>query len=113
QHQKMVVAISLWFSAMVLFFTDVKLAADDRLDASFFGGIHKMHCAKDVAVIGHSHGRHSEFLRPFTEQLDVAGSVEHGVIGMQMEMDELSWSSGHRHPVSVELSPLFYRWIAA
>jgi hypothetical protein len=88
---------------MVFFLTDIEFAADDRLDSSFFGGIDEMHRAKDVAVIGHSHGWHSELLRPFAEQLNVAGSVEHGVIGMQMKMDELSWRSGHRHPVKKEL----------
>jgi hypothetical protein len=106
QHQQVVITVALRFGAMIFFLADVEFAANDRLYTSFLGGIHEMYCAEDVAVIRHGHGRHAEFFGSLAEQLDVAGSVEHGVIGMQMKMDELSWRSGHRHPVSQKLASI-------
>ena len=44
---------------MIVFFADVKLAADDRLDSRSLGRIHKMHRAKNIAVVGHGHGGHA------------------------------------------------------
>jgi hypothetical protein len=43
-------------------------------------------------VVGHGHRRHAEFLDAVAELFDVASAIEHGVIGMKVEMDEL----GHR-----------------
>ncbi len=54
-----------------------------------FGRIHKVHCAENISVVGHGHGRHAQFLRPLTELLHVASAVEHRVVGVEMEVDEL------------------------
>ena len=89
QHQQVVVGVALGRGAMVVLLADVELAADDRLHAGVFGRIDELDCAKDVAVIGHGHGGHAEFLDALDEFLDIAGAVEHGVIGMQVQMDEL------------------------
>ena len=80
--------------SMVVLLADVQLAADDRLDARGLGGVHEMHRAKDVAVIGHGHGRHAEFLHALDQLLDVASAVEHRVIGVQVQMDELRHELG-------------------
>src|SRR5262249_2945401 len=74
---------------MVLLLADIQLAADDRLHARRFRGIHEMHGAEYVAVIGHRDRRHAEFLHPVHKLLDVASAVEHRVVGMQVQMDEL------------------------
>jgi hypothetical protein len=55
-------------------------------------GVHKMHCAKDISVIGHGHGGHTQLLHAVAELFDVAGAVQQGVVGMQVQVDEL----GHR-----------------
>ena len=47
---------------MVFLLADVELAAQDRLDSRFFGGIDEMHGAEDIAVIGHGDRGHIEFL---------------------------------------------------
>ena len=52
-------------------------------------GIYEMHRAKNIAVVGHGHRRHAKFLDPIDEFLDVASTVEQGVIAMQMQVDEL------------------------
>ena len=52
-----------------------------------------MHGAENVAVVGHGDGRHAEFLHALNELLDVASAVEHGIIGMQVQMNELRHES--------------------
>jgi hypothetical protein len=47
-----------------------------------------MHRAKNVAMVGHSHGRHAEFGNAFNQFLDVASAIEQGVIAMKMQMYE-------------------------
>ena len=89
QHHQMVVAIALGRGAMVFLLADVKLAAQDRLHARFFGGIVECHRAEDVAVVGDGHGGHVEFLDAPDQALDFAGAVEQGVVGVKMEMNEL------------------------
>ncbi len=85
QHQQMVVGIAFGRSALdvvIVFFADVEFAADDRLDSVFLRGIDKVHCAENVAVIGHRDGRHAEFLHAGAEFFDVAGAIEQGVISV-------------------------------
>src|SRR5215469_7496390 len=74
---------------MVFLFADIKLAPDDRLDSGGLGRIHEVHCAEDVAVVGHGDRRHAELFHPVDELLNVAGAVEHRVVGVQVQMDEL------------------------
>ena len=88
QHDEVVVAVALRRGAMVVLFADVELAPEDRLDTRIFGGVDEVDCAEDVAVVGHGDRGHAEFLDAFDQALDLAGAVEHGVIGMQMKMNE-------------------------
>ena len=96
QHQQVVVGVAFGRRArcVVVFLADVKLAADDRLDAGLVRRIHEMHRAEDVAVVGHGHGGHAQLLHPLDKLLDVAGAVEQGVVGMEVQVDEL----GHGSP---------------
>jgi hypothetical protein len=77
---------------VIVFFADVEFATDYWLDARSFGGVDEVDRAEDVSVVGHGHGGHAHFLDAVAELFYVAGAVEHGVVGMQVEMDEL----GHR-----------------
>src|ERR1700687_1282286 len=88
----MVISIVVWGSAldaMVVFLANVKFAADDGFDSRAPGGIHKVHRTENIAVISHGHGRHAEFLHPLTEFFHVPSAVEHGLIGVEMQVDEL------------------------
>jgi len=60
---------------VVVFLADVKLAAHDRLHAILVRRIDEMHCAKDIAVVGHGNRRHALLLHVFAELLYVAGAV--------------------------------------
>ena len=92
QHQKMVVGVAVRRGPrddVIVFLADVKLAAHDRLDAGLMRRIHKMYRAKDIAVVGHGHGRHAQLVNALDQFLDVASAVEQRIITMQMQMDEL------------------------
>ena len=75
--------------AMVVLFADVKLTADDWLDSRGFCSVNEMHSAKNIAVVGHGHGGHAEFFYTLAELLDVTSTVEHGIVSVEMEVDEL------------------------
>jgi hypothetical protein len=90
-----VVSVAVGRSAqnpVVVFFADVELAADDRLNPRGLGGVHEMHGAKNIAMIGHGYRWHAKFFGAIAELLDVAGAVEHGIVSMKMKVNEL------RHP---------------
>ena len=89
EHQQMVVGVAFGGGAVVVFFADVEFAADDRLHAGMFGRVDKMDCAKNIAVVGHGHGGHAELFHALAEFFDVASAVEHGIVGMQVQVDEL------------------------
>jgi hypothetical protein len=48
-----------------------------------------MHRAKNVPVVGHGHGRHAQLLHALAKLFDVAGAIKQGVVGMQVQVDEL------------------------
>jgi len=72
----------------------VHLAADDGLDAGFLGLLVEFDGAEEVAVIGHGDGGHAEIAGFAHDVGDAAGAVEHGVLGVEMEVDE--GIGGHR-----------------
>ncbi len=73
---------------MVLGLAHVEFASQDRLDALGLGRIEKVHRPVDVAVVRHGDGLLAERRDAINELVDVAGAVEEGVFGMQMEMGE-------------------------
>ena len=58
------------------------------------GRVDEVDCAKNVAVVGHGHGRHAQLFYALAEFFDVTGAVEHGVVGMQVQVDELGHGFG-------------------
>ena len=89
QHDEMVVGVALRRGAMVFLLGDVELAAQDRLNTGFLGGVDERDGAEDVAVVGHGDRGHLEFFDAADQALDLASAVEHGEVGMKMEMNEL------------------------
>ncbi len=88
EHNQVVVAVAFGRGAMVVLLADVELAPEDWLDAGFLCRVDELDGSEDIAVVGHGDRGHAEFLYPVDELLGFAGSVEHGVIGMQMEVNE-------------------------
>ena len=92
QHQEMVIGIAFGRRALdvvVFLLADVQFAAHDGLHSRLLRRIHKVHRAEDIAVVGHGDRGHTQFLHPLAEFLHVAGAVEHGIVGMEMKMNEL------------------------
>src|SRR5437868_2423096 len=92
QHQQMIVGVALRRGALdvvVLLLTDIEFTSDDGFNASLMGSINEVYGAENVAMIGHSHGRHSQFMDAGDELLHVAGAVQHGIVGMKMKVNEL------------------------
>ncbi len=76
-----------------LFFADVELAAEDGLEALLVHGVEEMDGAVDVAVVGDGGGGLTNFGEVLGELVDVAGTVQEGVVGVEMEVRELSCHS--------------------
>ena len=89
----MVIGVAFRRGAMVVLFADVQFAADDWLDSVLMGGIDEMHGAENVAVIGHRDCGHAEFLHALAELFDVTSAVQQGVVGVQVQVNELGHES--------------------
>ncbi len=89
EHEQVVVGVAFGRGAVVVFFADVEFAADDGLHARMFGGVDEVDRAKDVAVVGHGHGGHAQLFHTLAKFFDVTSAVEHGVVGVQVQVDEL------------------------
>jgi ketol-acid reductoisomerase len=48
-----------------------------------------MHCAKNIAVIGHGDRGHAQLVDALDKFFNVASAVEQRIIAMQMQVDEL------------------------
>ena len=72
---------------------EVDLAAEDRFHPGLVAFLIEFDRAVEVAVVGHRHGRHSEFLGALGEILDADHAVEQGEFSVQVEVDE---GIGHR-----------------
>ena len=67
---------------------DVGLDADDRLDAGALGLLPELVGAEDVAVVGGGERRHPHLGGPGEQVTDARGTVEHGVLGVHVQVDE-------------------------
>ena len=74
---------------MIVFLTDVELAADDRLYAGGFGGVIKIGGAENISVIGDGHRRHAQLASASDQLVDVTSAIQQRIICMQMQMDKL------------------------
>jgi len=70
-----VVGVPFGRGAVVVLFADVKFASNNRLHAVFVRRIHEVDGAKNVAVVGHGHGRHAQLAHMLTEFFDVTSAI--------------------------------------
>jgi len=75
---------------MVFLGADVELAPKDRLDAFGGCGFEEMDCAVDIAVVCNRHSFLSNFVDMGDELFDVASTIQKGVVGVKVEVGELS-----------------------
>jgi hypothetical protein len=54
-----------------------------------FSGVDEVDRAEDVSVIGHGHGGHAQLLHALAELFDVTGAIKKGIVGVQVQVDEL------------------------
>ncbi len=90
----MVVFVVFRGGAVVFLVADVELAAQDGFDAFGFGGFEEVDCAVDVAVVGDGYGFLADVVDVGYEFFDVAGAVEEGVVGVQMQVGKFSHGIG-------------------
>jgi hypothetical protein len=91
----MVVSVAIGRGALdvvIVLFANIKFAANDGFHSVFMGGVHEMHRAKNISVVSHGDGGHAKFFHALAQFLYVASPVKQGVVGMQVQMNEL----GHR-----------------
>jgi len=86
EQDEVVIAVGIGAGFVVA--GDIDFAADDRVDAGGFGGVIEGDGAEEVAMIGHADGGHVLFGADLHELVDFAGSVEEGVVGVVVEVDE-------------------------
>jgi hypothetical protein len=77
----------------------VDLAADDGLDALLGGLLRELDGAGERAVVGERDGGHLELGGAGGELRNAAGSVENGVLGVDVEVDERSLGFWHGTPI--------------
>jgi hypothetical protein len=77
-------------AAMIFFLADVELAAKNGAKIFLLHRLKEVHGAEDVAVVGHGGRGLAELLQVRCELVHVAGSVEQRVVGVEMEVRELS-----------------------
>ena len=92
KHQQVVICVAFGRCALnvvIVLLAHVEFTAHDGLDPYRLGRVHKVHRAKNVAMVGHRDRGHAQLFCAFDELFDVACAVEHRVIGMQVEVYEL------------------------
>ena len=89
QREVRPVAAPRWlFCSTIL--DEVDLAANNRLDARFFGRPIEINGTGHRAVVGHRHGGHLQLYRTIDEVLDTARTIENRVLGVTVQVDKLS-----------------------
>ena len=66
----------------------VELAADNGLDAGLVRLLVEFERAVHGAVVGDGHRRHVEFFGALDQVADADGAVEHGILGVDVQMDK-------------------------
>src|SRR5271170_1943344 len=84
----MVVVVALRIGAVVFLLADVKLAAQDRLNAPLFRRLKEMHRTINIAMVGDRNRLLADLGNMVDQLFNVAGTVQKGIIRMQMKMSE-------------------------
>ena len=78
---------------------DIGFDADDRIDSGAGKDAMELFDPPHVAVVGDRHRAHVVFFGQFDQTGDGARSVEHAVMGVQMQMYEIGSHFRHVSPV--------------
>ena len=110
EKDQMIRALGVGAAVLVVVRRDINLAADDRLHAVRGGLMVKIRGRKKIPVIGDGDRRHSA-PRGFGGQFtDFTGSVEKGIIRVQMQMDKVR--GGHARTILNQLRQIGNRQFA-
>jgi len=87
----------------------IDFAAQDGLDAMFFRDFEELDGTVKHAVIRHGTRAHPEFLRPRHKVGQLAGAIEQRVLGVQVQVGELTHATLPFHP-GINLITLYQFW---
>src|ERR1035437_3049986 len=93
EQDQVIVAVGV-AAGFVALLRNVDLAADDRAHAFALGGVVELDGAEQVAVVGHGDGGHLLLDDRIHELADFTSSIEEGVIGVAVQMDERVFRHG-------------------
>ena len=89
EDEVVVLLVVVVLEVVVVVLRDVDFAAEDRLHVRvLLGHVAEVLDAVHVAVVRDRQARHAELLRAAEELLDIAHSVEDGVLGVDVQVDE-------------------------
>jgi hypothetical protein len=72
----------------------VEFTADNGLNVVLLRLFEEAWDGKDIAMIRHGDGRHSELVHMLEEPIDATGPIQETVIGMDMKVDEVFLHDG-------------------
>ena len=82
QQHKVVALTYPLGSPIFVIVANVDFAADNRLDAYFFGCKVEVQGGIEIAVVGNGHGGHAEILGLHAQLIQTDGAVQQAVLGM-------------------------------
>ncbi len=90
QHQQVVVIVALWIGPVVILLADVKLTAQNRLDAPLLRRLKEMHRAINIAVVGNRNRLLADVGNMVHQLFNIAGAIQKRIISMQVKVGEFS-----------------------
>jgi hypothetical protein len=74
---------------------DIGFTAQNGINATLPGGLIKLHGAEHVAMIGHGHRRHVQFLCAIEQLIDPVRPIQQTEFGMQVQVHKTLWRHGY------------------
>ena len=90
EHQQVVVVVALRLGTMILLLADVELAPENGLDATCLRGLEEVDGSVDIAVVCNGDGLLADVGDAIYKLFYVAGAIEEGVVGVQVQVGEFS-----------------------
>jgi hypothetical protein len=63
---------------------DVHFCANDGLDTGFFASVVELNDAEQIAIVSHSHGRHTDFFGAVYEIFYMTNGVQEAVLSVKV-----------------------------
>jgi hypothetical protein len=83
--------------------SQIKLTANDRLDALFFGLLYKLEDPEHITVVSYSHSLLSVVLCLRHESRHFRSPVKQGVLGVVMQMAKVNHVSGGKNANIIQI----------